>query len=132
MRIGEFGAASANKAFARAFMNDARKAQYTSLPVTLVILVIAFGALTTAGVPLLLGVTAVLAALGLLGPMSHLIPVSAGQIDAVVALIGLAVGVDYSMFYLRRKLEERQAGLGGQVRWRARRRPRGERCSSRA
>lgn len=111
LRIGEFGAASAKKAFAKVFIQDAQKAEYTSLPVTLVILVVAFGALAAAGVPLLLGLTAVLAALGLLGPMSQLIPVSSGQIDAVVALIGLAVGVDYSMFYLRRKLEERQAGL---------------------
>lgn len=61
---------------------------------------------------MLLGITAVMAALGLIGPFSHLLPVNAGQIDAVVALIGLAVGVDYSMFYLRRKLEERRAGYG--------------------
>ena len=115
LRIGEFGAASANRAFAKVFTRDARKAQYTSMPVTLVILVIAFGTLAAAGILLLLGVTAVLAALGLLGPMSQLIPVSSGQIDAVVALIGLAVGVDYSMFYLRRKLEERQAGLDNQT-----------------
>jgi uncharacterized membrane protein YdfJ with MMPL/SSD domain len=111
--VEEFGAASANKALSRAFIGDAHKAEYTSLPVTLVILVLAFGALVAAGVPLLLGLTAVLAALGLLGPLSHLIPVNPGQIDAVVALIGLAVGVDYSMFYLRRKLEERRAGHDG-------------------
>ena len=110
LRIEEFGAASANKALAKAFISDAKKAQYTSIPVTLIILVFAFGSLVAAGVPLLLGITAVVAALGLIGPISHVLPVNAGQIDAVVALIGLAVGVDYSMFYLRRKLEERRAG----------------------
>jgi uncharacterized membrane protein YdfJ with MMPL/SSD domain len=67
-------------------------------------------ALVAAGIPLLLGLTAVLGTLGLIGPLSHLIPVSQGQIDSVVLLIGLAVGVDYSMFYLRRKLEERHRG----------------------
>ena len=114
VRVEEFGAASANRALMHAFVKDAKKAEYTSLPVTLVILVLAFGALVAAGIPLLLGATAVLAALGLVGPLSHLIPVNQGQIDAVVALIGLAVGVDYSMFYLRRKLEERRAGQDSQ------------------
>jgi RND superfamily putative drug exporter len=111
LRVEEFGAASANKALAKAYIKDAKKGEYTSIPVTLIILVLAFGALAAAGIPLLLGLTAVIAALRLIGPLSHLIPVSAGQIDAIVALIGLAVGVDYSMFYLRRKLEERRAGL---------------------
>jgi RND superfamily putative drug exporter len=59
--------------------------------------------------------SAVLAALGLLGPISHLIPVAEGTINSMVVLIGLAVGVDYSMFYLRRKLEERHAGRDNQA-----------------
>ena len=113
MRVEEFGDASSTKALNQSFSNDFRKAEYTSLPVTLLILLFAFGALVAAGVPLLLGLTAVLAALGLLGPLSHLIPVAEGTIDSIVLLIGLAVGVDYSMFYLRRKLEERHAGHDG-------------------
>ena len=111
VRVEEFGTASATRALLNAFVGDASKAEYVSVPVTLIILVLAFGSVVAAGLPLLLGVTAVIATLGLLGPLSHLTPVNAGQIDAVVALIGLAVGVDYSMFYLRRKLEERRAGL---------------------
>jgi uncharacterized membrane protein YdfJ with MMPL/SSD domain len=114
LHVAEFGGASANKALGKAYVKDAQTAEYTSVPVTLIILVLAFGALAAAGVPLLLGLTAVIAALGLIGPVSHLIPVNPGQIDAVVALIGLAVGVDYSMFYLRRKLEERKRGLDGE------------------
>ena len=110
LRIEEFGDASAGKALNQSFSHDFRQAEYTSLPVTLAILLFAFGALVAAGIPLLLGLTAVLAALGLLAPVSHLIPVAQGTIDSVVLLIGLAVGVDYSMFYLRRKLEERHAG----------------------
>jgi len=108
--VEEFGAASSAKALSKAFIHDAHTAEYTSLPVTLVILVFAFGALVAAGIPLLLGITAVLATLGLVAPLSHLIPVIPGQIDGIVGLIGLAVGVDYSMFYLRRKLEERRSG----------------------
>lgn len=110
LQIGEFGAASAAKELTAAYMHDFHRAEYTSIPVTLVILLFAFGALVAAGIPLLLGFTAVLAALGLIGPLSHLVPVNQGQIGAVVALIGLAVGVDYLMFYLRRMLEERRSG----------------------
>lgn len=63
-----------------------------------------------AGLPLFLGFTAVIGALGLIKPLSHTYPVAQGQIDPVVLLVGLAVGVDYSMFYLRRYLEERHSG----------------------
>jgi uncharacterized membrane protein YdfJ with MMPL/SSD domain len=113
MLVQEVGAASAAKALGSALSGDMAKAEHTSLPITLVILLLAFGALVAAGVPLLLGLTAVVAALGLIGPLSHLCPVAQGMIGPVMLLVGLAVGVDYSMFYLRRKLEERRAGHDG-------------------
>jgi uncharacterized membrane protein YdfJ with MMPL/SSD domain len=80
-----------------------------SLPITLVILLIAFGALVAAGLPLLLGATAVMGTIGLLGPISQLHALEESS-SSVVLLVGLAVGVDYSMFYLRREMEERDAG----------------------
>ena len=80
-----------------------------SLPITFVILLIALGALVAAGIPLLIGLTAVVGALGLTAFVSHLMPVSQ-YASAVVLLVGLAVGVDYVMFYLRRYREERAAG----------------------
>ncbi len=107
--IEEFGDASADKELSKAFEDDFRKAELTSLPITLVILVIAFGALVAAGVPLILALTAVFATIGLIGPISHIGAVDEA-ISSVVLLIGLAVGVDYSMFYLRREREERAAG----------------------
>jgi uncharacterized membrane protein YdfJ with MMPL/SSD domain len=107
--IEEFGDASADKELSKAFEDDFRKAEITSLPITLVILVIAFGALVAAGVPLILALTAVAATIGLLGPVSQFGAVDEA-ISSVVLLIGLAVGVDYSMFYLRREREERAAG----------------------
>ncbi len=79
------------------------------IPLTLIILVVAFGALVAAGIPLLLALTAVFATFGLAALPSHLIPL-APEAFAVVLLVGLAVGVDYSMFYLRREREERAAG----------------------
>jgi uncharacterized membrane protein YdfJ with MMPL/SSD domain len=109
VRIEQFGDASVNKAVSEALKDDFKKAEGMSIPVTLIILLVAFGALVAAGLPLLLGITAVAATIGLLGPLSQIVPVGE-QINSVVLLIGLAVGVDYSMFYLRREMEERDAG----------------------
>jgi RND superfamily putative drug exporter len=109
LRIEQFGDASADKALSKMFDDDFSRAQKISLPLTLVILVVAFGALMAAGVPLLLGITAVFATLGLIAPISQLIPVD-DSVSEVILLIGLAVGVDYSMFYVRRKMEETDAG----------------------
>ncbi len=111
LRIEEFGFASADNALTEAFEDDFRKAETTSLPITLVILVLAFGALVAAGIPLLLAISAVAATLGLIGPVSRLMAVDEA-ISSVVLLIGLAVAVDYAMFYLRREREERAAGRG--------------------
>jgi uncharacterized membrane protein YdfJ with MMPL/SSD domain len=108
-RIEQFGDGSADKALSKAFEDDFKKAEVTSLPITLVILILAFGALLAAFVPLVLAITAVAAAIGLIGPISQLWPVDEA-INSVVLLIGLAVGVDYSMFYLRREREERASG----------------------
>ena len=90
-------------------MSDFKKAGLFSLPVTLIVLVVAFGALIAAGLPLLLALTAVFATMGLLALPSQLIPLDK-DISVIVLLIGLAVGVDYSLFYLKREREERAAG----------------------
>jgi uncharacterized membrane protein YdfJ with MMPL/SSD domain len=107
--IGEFGDASAQKAVDQASANDLKSAGVFSIPITLIILVVAFGALVAAGIPLLLALTAVFATFGLMALASHVLPM-AQEVNATVLLIGLAVGVDYSMFYLRRERQERAAG----------------------
>ncbi len=114
LRIAQFGDASANKALDAAMGSDFSRAETLSLPITLIILVVAFGALVAAGVPLLLALTAVIATLGLIGPISQLFPMDS-SINSVVLLIGLAVGIDYSMFYVRRKMEERDAGRSSEA-----------------
>jgi uncharacterized membrane protein YdfJ with MMPL/SSD domain len=108
--LGEFGDASTNQQIEKVVSDDFGKALKTSLPVTLIILLFAFGALVAAGVPLLLAITAVMATIGIMGPLSHVIGGVDNSINEVILLIGLAVGVDYSMFYLRREREEREAG----------------------
>jgi uncharacterized membrane protein YdfJ with MMPL/SSD domain len=109
--IGEMGDASINKELEDKITDDFGKALVTSLPITLIILLIAFGALVAAGVPLLLAITAVIATIGLIGPISQIGNGVDSSINEVILLIGLAVGVDYSMFYLRREREERESGL---------------------
>jgi uncharacterized membrane protein YdfJ with MMPL/SSD domain len=97
------------KQFDDAVAKDFQKAGMFSLPVTLAVLIIAFGAIVAAGLPLLLALTAVFATMGLLALPSQLVPLSE-DVSVIVLLIGLAVGVDYSMFYLKREREERAAG----------------------
>ncbi|MGH2851294.1 MAG: MMPL family transporter [Solirubrobacteraceae bacterium] len=90
--------------------NDLARAEALSVPVTLLVLLIAFGAVVAALVPLALAVTAVVAAFGLLGPISRFFPLD-GSVKTVVLLIGMAVGVDYALFYVIRSREERGRGL---------------------
>jgi RND superfamily putative drug exporter len=108
-RIEQFGGASAGKAVDKMFADDLHKAETISLPVTLIILLFAFGALVAAGLPLLLGLTAVLGTMGIVAGVSQFAPAT-DNLMSVVLLIGLAVGVDYSLFYIRREREERKAG----------------------
>jgi uncharacterized membrane protein YdfJ with MMPL/SSD domain len=107
--IGELGLASTNKAVNQLVNDDFHKAEVTSVPVTIFILVLAFGALVAAGVPLLLGFTAVLAALGVTELLSHALHVEQ-SVTSVILCVGLAVGIDYSLFYVRREREERARG----------------------
>src|SRR5262249_36409393 len=89
--------------------SDFKRAEMFSVPVTLLILLVAFGALIAAGVPVLLGLSAVAAAIGLSALASYLVPTQDAT-NSVILLIRLAVGVDYSLFYLKREREERAKG----------------------
>jgi putative drug exporter of the RND superfamily len=111
LRVEEVGNASINKGVNDAVGDDFQKAELFSLPVTLLILLVAFGALIAAGVPVLLALSAVGAAIGLSALASHLVPAQDAT-NSVVLLIGMAVGVDYSLFYLKREREERAKGAG--------------------
>ena len=107
LRIAESGDASIGQAIDSSL--NFSKAEATSVPITLILLLIVFGALVAAGIPVLLAVTALTAAIGVLTIVSHWLPVGSSTFEVVV-IIGMAVGVDYSLFYLRREREERAAG----------------------
>ena len=109
LRIEQVGDASLEVAVSDQVAADFVRAEKLSLPITLVILLLTFGALIAAGVPLVLAVSAVAAAIGLSALVSHLLPVM-DALNSVILLIGMAVGVDYSLFYVRRAREERDRG----------------------
>jgi len=109
LTVEEFGEASAGKWFQDQFKNDFARAEWTALPLALGILLIAFGALVAALLPVVLAMTAFIAAGGLVALSSGLLHTS-DDASSVMLLVGLAVGVDYCLFYLRREREERAAG----------------------
>ncbi|MCX5380465.1 MMPL family transporter [Streptomyces sp. NBC_00091] len=90
---------------------DLALSERLTLPVTLVTLLLVFGSVVMAGVPLLLALSSIAAALGLSMVASHLMP-DAGVGTNMILLIGLAVGVDYTLFYLEREREERARAQG--------------------
>jgi RND superfamily putative drug exporter len=106
--VAEFGDASAEHEIKRTINRDFAHAEGLSLPVTFVVLLLAFGAFVAAGVPVLLAFSAVLGSLGVAACLSHAVH-AADATSSVMLLMGMAVGVDYSLFYLKREREERRA-----------------------
>ncbi len=109
VRVEQFGEVSATKAIADQDAKDGKRSQLISTVLTLIILLVAFGAVVAAGLPLVLGASAVAAAVGLVGPVSRLYALPSDVAELMI-IIGLAVGVDYAMFYSRRVMEERDRG----------------------
>ena len=107
--VNQLGSVTTTKATDAAFNNMLKTAGLVAIPLTLVILLLVFGSAIAALIPLLLAITAVVATTALIAIPSQFIPVDE-QIAEVILLIGLAVGIDYSLFYLRREREERAAG----------------------
>ena len=108
--VREVGNASANYEIGKTFNKDFANAERLTIPLTLLILLAAFGALVAAGLPVLLAFSAVLASLGLYSLVTHASSGDYQSTSAVILLVGMAVGIDYSLFYLRREREERAAG----------------------
>ncbi|HET6173616.1 MAG TPA: MMPL family transporter [Gaiellales bacterium] len=111
LRVEEFGDASSSKKFDDKLAQDFKKAEFLSIPITLIILLLAFGALLAAGIPILLGLTSVFTAFGLTAVSSQFMATGEST-QILMMLIGMAVAVDYSLFYLKREREERARGAG--------------------
>ena len=110
--VSELGSASANRALNETIGKDFSRAEKLSVPITFLILLLAFGAFVAASVPVLLALSAVLGSLGVSSLVSH-VAHAGDPTSSVILLIGMAVGVDYSLFYVKREREERAAGREG-------------------
>ncbi|GAA1683053.1 MMPL family transporter [Streptomyces yatensis] len=113
LRLEETGSPSISKGVDQQRGDDLALSEKITLPITLVTLLVVFGSVTMAGVPLLLALSSIAAAIGLSMVASHVSP-DAGVGTNVILMIGLAVGVDYTLFYLKREREER-ARSGGRL-----------------
>jgi uncharacterized membrane protein YdfJ with MMPL/SSD domain len=109
--VAEAGSVSSGKALDKMFSDQLKLAGERSIPITILVLLLVFGALVAVGVPLLLALSGVAATIGLVALPSQIVPMDS-NVSAVILLVGLAVGVDYSLFYLKREREERAAGRG--------------------
>ena len=109
VHIVQTGNTSLNKAINARVGHDLGSAETKSLPITIVLMLVVFAALIAAGIPVLLAIASVFATMGLMGPVSLLIPMEP-TVTSVILLIGMAVGVDYSLFYLKRERQERLRG----------------------
>jgi RND superfamily putative drug exporter len=110
LRIEEFGQASDGKALNDTIGKDFKRAEGISIPLTFVILWLAFAAFVAALLPVVLALSAILIATGIVALTSHALPIDSSA-NSLILLIGLAVGVDYSLFYFRRAREERAGGV---------------------
>ncbi len=111
VRLGLSGDLSLSSVVDKGIREDVKRSEFLSLPMTLVILLIVFGSMIAASVPLLLAGTSVAATFGFLSVVDDLTPVNSAT-TVITLLIGMAVGVDYSLFFLRRQREERARGHG--------------------
>jgi RND superfamily putative drug exporter len=91
-------------------MGDLDGSLKLTLPMTFLILLVAFGAVVAAGVPLVLAISSLFAGFGILGIYSQLVAPVAASASQLVLLIGLAVAVDYSLFIITRFRTERRLG----------------------
>ncbi|MER5193360.1 MMPL family transporter [Streptomyces sp. NPDC002755] len=111
--LQETGSPSISKGVDAQRGDDLALSEKITLPVTLLTLLVVFGSLTMAAVPLLLALSSIAAAVGLSMVASHVSP-DTGVGTNVILMIGLAVGVDYTLFHLKREREER-ARSGGRL-----------------
>jgi putative drug exporter of the RND superfamily len=107
--VAEAGSASTDAVGNTLMNSDFRRAEMTSVPITLILLLLVFGALIAAGIPVVLAGTVVIATISLLAALGRWLPIGSATSE-IVLILGMAVGVDYSLFYLRREREERAAG----------------------
>jgi RND superfamily putative drug exporter len=109
LRISQAGDVSLDNGIDDRVGEDLSSAEGISLPITLLLMLLAFGALIAAGIPVLIAGSSVAATIGITAPLSRLVHAEP-TVSSMIVLIGMAVGVDHSLFYLKREREERARG----------------------
>ncbi|MDQ4070358.1 MAG: MMPL family transporter, partial [Actinomycetota bacterium] len=104
-----FGPASLNDDFLKANEDNLANGEKFGIPAALIILVVVFGAVVAALLPILIGIAAIFVAVGLVALVGQVWEFSF-FVTAMISMMGLAVGIDYSLFFVSRYREERQRG----------------------
>jgi len=103
------GDLSGNETYGTIADEDLGKEVSVGLPVAGVVLVVVFGALVAAFMPLVIGIVAIVAGAGIVALLANVLAVD-DSTTVVMSMIGLAVGIDYALFYFERFREERRHG----------------------
>jgi RND superfamily putative drug exporter len=98
------GDLSAGETYGEIAEEDLAKAEMFGLPIAIIILVVVFGALVAAGVPLLVALTSIAVSMGLSTILGQIYPLS-DIVMNIIVMIGLAVGIDYALFLIERYRE---------------------------
>jgi RND superfamily putative drug exporter len=113
LRVAQTGSASRSAGVDEDLGSDLSRTEMISLPVTFVILFLVFGAVVAAAIPVLLAASAFVGSVGLYAVASWVFPDAGGAAISVVFLLGMAVGVDYALFYVKRVREEQARSGSG-------------------
>ncbi len=99
------GTVTLNKEISGQVSTDLRRAELVSLPIVLVLLIIIFGSLVSAGLPLAVGILAIVGASAVLRVLTTFVSVSVFALN-LVTVLGLGLAVDYALFVVSRFREE--------------------------
>lgn len=108
-RVTTVGDGSINNEFITLADETLFRGEIVGLPVALVILLVVFGAVVAAGIPLVLAIVAILVSIGMTVIVGQVFDLSFFIVN-MITMIGLAVGIDYSLFVVQRFREERAMG----------------------
>jgi uncharacterized membrane protein YdfJ with MMPL/SSD domain len=105
LEILPFGPVALNRDFTQMVKNDLHRAELVVLPAVLLLLILVFGSVVAAALPLIVGLLGVAAGFAATAILAHVMPVSA-YANNVVSMIGLGVAIDYSLFVVNRFRDE--------------------------
>jgi len=109
-RVLNAGNSAANHEIQDIAQKDLQKGEQVGVPIALLVLVLVFGALTAAIIPIVLGILSIIISIGITAVFGQAFQFSF-FVTNVITMIGLAVGIDYSLFIVSRYREERARGL---------------------